>query len=182
MFKKVAGFVLMSCLVLCMSVIVLAHDEPHDNNDEEYVFGQVTIEVFWTDTGEVVSREYFDVEMPIAELDNQHVGIESRSIMFPTTVWVDQNGREVVVSSVGTGIVGEHTRFVNFVGVDTVAINEPVMVILRTNATRTVIGSAGLRFGQSFRVTVPWNTVSYTVSVQNIYRVRGFNAIFSITI
>lgn len=146
-----------------------------------YVSGQVVVEVFYTESGYVVSREYFYVHIPIAEFNSPYQSIMPLTTLSPTRVRFASSGSTVLVATINTSFnpLG-HSRNVNFLTSNSTISRAHVFV--RTGITNANLGSATLDRGQSMRIAVPFNTLYYHVWAVNYdTSVGGGYGNFSVT-
>jgi hypothetical protein len=142
-----------------------------------YYSGQVVFEVFWINSGELVSREYFDVLIHEDELTNEYAPIAPLNTMPETTIWLPPaaQGALQTVGTVSTGSILGHSRRVNFHSGPSL-----VFVGVETNWMGNDLGNANLSPGQYLRISVPFNTLSYTVLAGDLSFNGGW-ATFSVT-
>ena len=150
-----------------------------------YFSGQVVFEVFWTECGEVVSREYVDVLLSEYELNDRNAFITPMTTMPKRTVflWAHNPQDPRLYTFVGevTGLgLGSSQSTLNFHHEGSTLINTHVYVI--TNTLNTILFRGRLVRGQSVRITIPWGALSYTVAATSqMCDGRGGWATFSIT-
>ena len=144
-----------------------------------YYSGRIEIVVFYTESGEVVSREYFDVLLPEEEFTTQYSAIQPFDIMPRTPVHLPPRTNPTRFETVGIVLSKHHllthTRTVNYYSGPSL-----VWVAARTQVTQNQLGAAHLRPGQSFSITVPFNTFSYEINALNETIVGGTGE-FSVT-
>lgn len=166
--KNILSFIMVLLLVLGIAIPVSASNENRDcdGNMPEYIPIQVVMEVFYTDSGEIVSREYFDVYLPETELSQQCVGMVPFSTL-ERTLLVFQGGlfTRYSIGRVNAALnLLTHIRFVNFHSYSEIS---SVYIYVITSYTGTQLGSATLSPGQSLSILVPFNTISYNVWARN---------------
>ena len=132
-----------------------------------YYFGQVIFETFYTDSGEIISREYFDVYLPEAELNCQFMAIMPFDTLSRRLVWLP-NVQWQNIGVVNTGSILGHTRRVNMYHDPSATITDSMGVefVVYSNTFDTRLGAGTLGPGRSVAISIPWNTMSYTLAAR----------------
>lgn len=127
-----------------------------------YYFGQVIVEVFYTDSGEIVSREYFDVYIPEAELNSHYANIMPMTTLPRRTVWLP-NVHYQHIGSVSTGL-GNHTSTIHMHHEGSTLLNPMgVGFVAVSNTLHRNIGGGTLGPGRSANIYVPFSTLSFSI-------------------
>jgi len=146
-------------------------------NDTDYVPVQVTIEIRDIETGELVSREYFDVNIPSEELEEpgQYHAIEPFNTLSRRRIPILGGSIGTNVGLVSAPLLAENRR-INYYEGNVRRVN----VLVETATMGHVLGRGTLQPGQSMTVFVNILTVSYNVFVSSSDGTSGFGY-FSVT-
>lgn len=134
----------------------------------EYVEVQVAIEITNIDTGEIVSREYFDVLVPIEELEEYDTNMQSRVgiqpfrfpvIQLPFSIPAYPNRWEI--ASANSMLALTYPLRIAYERGNVVMIRFQVI----TGTFNTVLGSGFLREAEMATVTISGPTLSWRVTM-----------------
>ncbi|MCL2840462.1 MAG: hypothetical protein FWE05_06775 [Defluviitaleaceae bacterium] len=150
---------IVTILVIAMSSVVFASDE----NDKytEYIPVQVIFEVIDFESGEFVSREFFDVYLPEIYASTEFVGIAPRTTLSQREFTFFSNQDRITTGIIETPLALGHTR--HLLHHSGTLGNTTLRVAPITIHTQTELGVGFLLPGQALRIHVPFNTMSYQV-------------------
>lgn len=127
-------------------------------DNSTYIHEQFINEIFDIETGEIISREYFDVVLSEEEFKAEETTETQQRVIPVTTVTVPSRGR-VNLGRVNTGMNTAHSRSIIYLSGNVPSAH----VSVETATLGTVLGSGTLSPNQSMRVIISATTLSYDV-------------------
>ncbi|MCL1924842.1 MAG: hypothetical protein FWF50_04575 [Defluviitaleaceae bacterium] len=160
-----ASFMILGTMPLNASATEVQEYKYSTNN--KYTTELVIVEVVEIATGEIVSREYLEVELSNEEFKNLEFS-EDRILPRNTvqTRYISAAGGNTLLASRSSQLGFSRTTSVAFVSGTLSGVNASMTtmnVSARTATLGTELGSAVIRFGQEARFTISSETLGYRI-------------------